>query len=170
MRCPGGANRQGGAGESIWEVSARCGAQQRPDSLQSESNHALCGRSAACAAVKGMRGRQLIPPDVPGRLSRMGMSQRTLQFVDRVYFRTRKPQWQYTLRCEGSCPSPILECTLHPEHICAMRLLCAHKRCRLNKAKLGGKALELFRRGTTFEGEGRSKERKAEFLDHGCVV
>ena len=24
MRCPGGANRQGGAGESIWEVSARC--------------------------------------------------------------------------------------------------------------------------------------------------
>ena len=35
---------------------------------------------------------------------------------------------------------------------------------------MGGKALELFRGGTTLEGEGRSKERKAEFLDHGCVV
>ena len=47
-------------------------AKPRPVACDSSRIHALCGKHAASSAVKGMRGRQLVPPSVPGVLSRTG--------------------------------------------------------------------------------------------------
>ncbi len=62
----GGAETESGGGASP--------SQARPASRESSCSHAPCGSCCASAALKGMRGRQLLPPSVPGVLSRTGMS------------------------------------------------------------------------------------------------
>lgn len=53
----------------------------RAVAVLTERIQVLWGSCAAWAAVKGMRGRQLVPPSVPGRLRRTGMSKRSVHIM-----------------------------------------------------------------------------------------